>query len=213
MQAKNRQKGEEDLIEKFTVAILLFFGVLPSLWARVDCTDQVSFELATCLHGMKRFGEAFPVMKAAAEQNNRGAQLVLADMYFSGEGTHRSFVKAIYWGERAFRSGARGAEKRLAGFYHEKKGSEEHYIGWLSAAAQHGDPGPMVWLGDLYAQEPSKFTNMCLSDFWYSRALNATQSPRAVEKLNAQTIIAVTAKLELVREKCVSAQATQLSTA
>jgi len=187
------------------VISVLFFNacLLCSFCARAELCDQSNLlDRAACLHGNQKFKEAFPLMEMEAKKGEKGAQLILADMYFSGEGTKANFSKAIYWAEMAFFAKARGAAKRLAGFYSVKKSNIAKRIGWLSVSAQEGDPYSMIQLAEEFYKKGSASDDQCLAFYWYDKAVFTTNLEVTIDKLNAETLAQVNLKLKTARGNC-----------
>jgi len=121
-----------------TVAIVIF----PATLNAIELIDQSS--------------NVFKFQQKLADNGNVHAQYKLASMYEVGDGVASSFDKALYWYERAAKSGLKKAEHRSTYLMVKELGFDKKlHSDWLSsvrADANNRKPDAMLLLGQLYRQ-------------------------------------------------------------
>jgi hypothetical protein len=190
-------------MQKMIFCLLFNVCLLWSFGARAELCDQSKLlDRAVCLHGNQKFKEAFSLMESEAKKGEKGAQLILADMYFSGEGTTPNFSKAVYWAKMAYFAKARGAAKRLAGFYSLNKNNLTKRIGWLSVSSQEGDPNSMLQLAEEFDKKNLTSDDQCLAFYWYDKAIFTSNLEVTIDKLNPETLAQINLKIKTVKRNC-----------
>ena len=102
-----------------------------------------SFDKALRLNDAGKYGEAFPLMKQAAEAGNARAMSLLGGMYLMGRGSPENGNEAERWLRRAMAEGDADAASLLGMAYATGKAGIRQNIALakelLKAAAAHGD--------------------------------------------------------------------------
>ena len=103
-----------------------------------------------------QFSNVFKFQQKLADSGNVYAQYKLASMYESGEGVATSLDKALYWYDRAARSGLKKAEHRNTYLMVKELGfNKRMHSDWLSSIkteANNHKSDAMLLLGQLYKQ-------------------------------------------------------------
>ena len=98
----------------------------------------------------------FKFQQKMADNGNVNAQYKLASMYESGEGVATSLDKALYWYDRAAKSGLKKAEHRNTYLTVKELGfNKKVHSDWLDSVkteANNNKPDAMLLLGQLYRQ-------------------------------------------------------------
>ena len=107
----------------FFVFILLLGTMAPfALAGDKDAAKKCRF-----LYSQKKYKEAFPYCKRAAENGDAEAQLRLGGMYAFGEGVRKDFAKAMKWYRKAAEQGIAGAQNSLGVMYFLGHGVKKDY--------------------------------------------------------------------------------------
>ena len=121
-----------------TVAIVVF----PVTLNAIELIDQSS--------------NVFKFQQKLADNGNVQAQYKLALMYEVGEGVVSSLDKALYWYDRAAKSGLKKAERRSTYLMVKERGfNKKTHSDWLNSVkteASDHKPDAMLLLGQLYRQ-------------------------------------------------------------
>ncbi|MCK5396276.1 MAG: sel1 repeat family protein [Gammaproteobacteria bacterium] len=98
----------------------------------------------------------FKFQKKLADKGNVHAQYKLASMYETGEGVDLSIDNALYWYDRAAKSGLKKAEHRNTYLMIKEHGyNKKMHAAWLDSVksdANDQKPEAMLLLGQLYRQ-------------------------------------------------------------
>ena len=69
------------------------------------------------------------------------SQIILASMYYEGQGTPKNYKKALYWLEKSAKQGHARPQYRLGIMYYEGQGTPKNYkkaLYWYEKAANKG---------------------------------------------------------------------------
>ena len=105
----------------------------------------------------KRYSEAAPLLRKAAEQNNNNAQYWIGVCYERGYGVNKNINEAMKWFQKSAEQGNLGAQYKLGALYEENRNYDEAGK-WYYIAAERGDDRAQYSLGRLYVihQNPSE---------------------------------------------------------
>ncbi len=105
------------------------------------------------LYAQKRYEEAIPYLKRAAEQGCSDAQFRLGYCCNYGKGVTKDYNEAVKWYRKAVEQGHVKAQYRLGGCYYYGRGVTEDYyeaVKWYRRAAEQGYAPAQLKLGDCY---------------------------------------------------------------
>lgn len=94
------------------------------------------------LYEQKKYGEAMPFIREAAEAGHKDGMTVLGAMYLFGRGVEHDGQKAEYWLKRAAGSGQVDAQSILGIMYATGQGVPRNIAGakeWLTRVSEAGD--------------------------------------------------------------------------
>ena len=93
---------------------LFLFSLLLSLGSYAqDSSAEQMFKTGESLYKDKKFVEALPYIKDAANSGHAEAQFNLGLMYFNGDGVTKDDVKAVKWFRKAANQGDEDAKEFL----------------------------------------------------------------------------------------------------
>ncbi|MFQ5560464.1 MAG: tetratricopeptide repeat protein [Nitrospinota bacterium] len=94
--------------------ILLSFFIMPFHAGATD--DQ--YQKGKTLYDEKKYEEAYPFFKKAADKGNSDAMMHLGKMFFNGWGVKHNHDTAKEWHKKAAELGNEESKKKLANFAH-----------------------------------------------------------------------------------------------
>ncbi len=108
-----------------------------------------------------------------AEQGNSDAQLILAKMYFFGQGVPKDSDQAMTWFKASAVQGDRDAQFFLGSMYLLPEKDITEGLKWIRMSADQGMPDAQFLLGMAYLQGKGVSPDMIQADMWLQLA--ATQ--------------------------------------
>ena len=136
----------------FVLALPLLLAFAPD--ARAQSAEEITLQ-AIKFYEQKRYTEAAPLFRQAAEQGNFGAQAILGMMYAEGKGVRQDDKKAAEWYRKAAEQGESLAQMKLGWMYLKGKGVKQDYkkaAEWYRKAAEQGYAVAQYNLGLLYEE-------------------------------------------------------------
>lgn len=138
--------------------------------------SDLNFELGLAAYENNDFEKTFTILMPLAKAGNLEAQILIADLYFSGLGVERDVAEAAKWYRPSAEQGNPVAQNNLASCIADE--NPEKAIKWLIASAEQDFPFAQYALGDIYSGEIDYFPNDSVKKFrsdslalkWYHEA-------------------------------------------
>ena len=124
-------------------------------------------------YNAKRYDEALPLMKEAAEMGEPDALCGLALMYEYGRGVEKDLKASVALFREAAEKGAARGQFNLGFVYYHGRGVEKDYnqaFLWYRKAAEQGHPRAQNELGDLYYYGRGVLGDDGQAAHWYRKA-------------------------------------------
>lgn len=129
----------------------LLLAVMPACTQNEECIPTY----LTAAYLTKNWKAVYRSCLPLAEQGDAGAQFILGEMYYNGEGVARDYVRAMSWFRQAAEQGLMQAQGMLGLMYEDGLGINENHIAaykWYSLAAVQGDEKVSEWIDQLEKQ-------------------------------------------------------------
>jgi TPR repeat protein len=154
--------------------LLLLFMTLMSLTAFAQSADKL-YDEGKKLYDAKKYTEAFPKLKSAAEKGHKKAQYRLGRCYEKGRGTAENEKLAFQWYEKSAAQGYAKGQYQLAKCYKDGEGVEKDkkkaFELFSKAAAQENADAEYA-LGKCYLKGKGTASDEAKAKRWLSRAVN-----------------------------------------
>ena len=115
------------------------------------------YDEALAYYSAKKYRNAFPVMREAAQLGEKNAMALLGSMYLMGQGTYENGEEALKWLHKAVASGQTDAVGVLGMAYATGKGkvkkNKKLALEFLNKAAEHGDQQSVKMLDMIQKKE------------------------------------------------------------
>lgn len=125
------------------------------------------------LPNKEMLGNAFKLLKSAAEKGHIYAMHDLAIHYKRGTNTEVNYNEAFEWYMIAAKLGFAGSQNNLGDMYESGQGVKQSYadaVYWYTQAAMQGEPTAYLSLGNLYMKGLGVKKNLVESAFWFTLA-------------------------------------------
>jgi TPR repeat protein len=144
----------------------------------------------------KRYSEAVPLLRKAAERNNPIAQYWLGACLEEGNGVNQDQTEAVKWYRKAADQGDSSAQTRLGICYIRGIGLRENKpeaVKWFFKAADQEDKAALYWLGICYRFGLGVDIDINEAVKWYRKAADqgAEEAKEALEELGYYTDLSV----------------------
>ena len=136
---------------------------------------RISFERAESLYKEKKYDEAAPLYREAAEGGIPEAQHRLAYMYYNGLGVEKNKEEYVRLNTLAAEQGYGPAEFSLASAYQlgfDIEGSREKAVYWYKRAAEHGNVKAALYIGYYYETGYGVGISLPEAMIWWKRAVD-----------------------------------------
>ena len=132
--------------------------------------------LCPCAHAQQDEAarSRFLAEEAKAKQGDAGAQLMLGDCYYRGDGVAKDFVEAVKWYRKAAAQGDASAQSNLGVCYGSGEGVEKdsvEAVKWLRKAVAQGDAHAQYNLGVCYENGDGVAKDSVEAVKWYRKAV------------------------------------------
>jgi TPR repeat protein len=131
------------------------------------------FEDAVAAYQKGDYATALRLVRPLANQGNAGAQAVVGDMYFNGEGVPQDYAEAAKWYRLAANQGNAIGQKNLGFMYHSGRGmphNDAEAVKWYRLAADQGYAGAQNNLGASYFAGRGVPKDYVLAYMWFNLA-------------------------------------------
>ena len=126
------------MLSKLVSKLSSYFDTLQNKSRAVQLYDE-----ALAYYGAKKYRNAFPVMREAAQLGDKNAMALLGSMYLLGQGTFENGDESLKWLHKAVDAGQTDAIGVLGMAYATGKGKVQRNrtlaLDYLNQAAQLGD--------------------------------------------------------------------------
>ena len=127
--------------------ILLFVSLFVAIVCMAQSADKL-YEEGKRLYDEKKYEQAFPLLKKAAEKGHRKAQYRVGRCYDKGNGVEEDNKTAFTWYEKAAKQDHAKAQYQLARYYMKGKGGvavdTEKAAKLLKKALKNGNSGKKI---------------------------------------------------------------------
>jgi TPR repeat protein len=133
------------------------------------------FERAEALYNEKKYAEAAPLYREAADGGIPEAQHRLAYMYYNGRGVEKNKEEYVRLNTLAAEQGYGPAEFSLASAYQlgfDVEGSREKAVYWYKRAAEHGNVKAALYIGYYYETGYGVEISLPEAMKWWKRAVD-----------------------------------------
>jgi TPR repeat protein/serine/threonine protein kinase len=125
------------------------------------------------LYDAKRYDEAFPLVKRAAESGHARSQSALGWMYDNGKGVAQDYTQAVYWFRKAADQGDAHGESNLGVMYENGQAVKQDYaqaVSWYRKAADQGAAYAEAHLGSMYQHGRGVAQDYGQAVSWYRKS-------------------------------------------
>jgi TPR repeat protein len=119
------------------------------------------------------FTQAAVLCREVAEQGYPKAQLMLGELYDSGDGVPQDYAQAAFWYRKAAEQGDADAQFNLGRLYHKGRGvprDDTQSAFWFRKAAEQGNAEAQYLLGLRYALGDDVAQDYTQAAVWYRKA-------------------------------------------
>ena len=170
--------------------------------------------LCPCAHAQQDEAarSRFLAEEAKAKQGDAGAQFMLGDCYYRGEGVEKDFAEAVKWYRKAAEQGNANAHSNLAQLmlgvcYKNGIGVAKDYaeaVKWYRKAAEQGDADAQYMLGGCYRDGEGVEKDFVEAYAWWNLASATQKAPgksRDIleKKMSPQQVAAAQARTKELR--------------
>ena len=170
--------------DRFSNIYELYTALYGKLTAEVISAKE-AYDTARELYDEKRYEEATPYLKVAADAANSIAMYMLGDIYSSSEDASVNYSKAIKWLKKAIDAGSVSAINKLGDIYRNGNRTFQDYdraLELYNMAANRNNSKAMNNLGDMYRYGYGVTQNYDRAIEWYQKAADANL-PEALKNL------------------------------
>lgn len=135
------------------------------------------------LYDEKKYDEAFPKLKTAAEKGHKKAQYRLGRCYDKGHGVTEDDHQAFLWYEKSAAQGFAKAQYQMGKSYKNGEGVEENRekaVYYFTLAAKQENADGELALGKAYMKGKGVAQNQREAKKWLSRAVNNPKGGKEV---------------------------------
>lgn len=132
--------------------LIMLFALTFSMAVGAQNVDKL-YKEGKALYDTKKYKEAFPKLKTAAEKGHKKAQYRLGRCYAKGRGTAKNTTLAFQWYSKSAAQGHAKAQYRLGKCYMKGKGTQvdqKKAVYWLKKSVSSSDKGSEI-LAELRA--------------------------------------------------------------
>lgn len=162
--------------------LLFMLMAMISLTASAQSADKL-YEEGKKLYEAKKYADAFPKLKAAAEKGHKKAQYQLGRCYDKGRGTAENDQLAFQWYEKSANQGYAKAQYQLGDCYKDgdgvKKDKKKAFELFKKAAAQENADAEYA-LGKCYLKGKGVAADKEQAKKWLKRAVNNEKGGKAI---------------------------------
>jgi uncharacterized protein len=154
------------------------------------------------------YAVALKEWRPLAEAGDIGAQVVLGNMYFDGNGVNQDNAEAINWYRLAAEQGDTSTQERLGSYYlfdHHGVRDFKEAVKWLKLAAEKGNANAQFNLGIAHAKGKGATQHNVIAHMWWNISasnghnlggierdnLADKMTPQAIEKAQALAAVCI----------------------
>lgn len=155
----------------FVVLCTLYF-VLP-LSASAQSADRL-YEQGKTLYDQKKYTEAVPKLRAAAEKGHKKAQYRLGKCYDKGHGVEEDDQKAFQWYQKAAAQDYHKGLYELGRCYRKGKGvpkDNKRAFELFTKAAKQDNGEAQLDLGECYLKGKGTTADPAKAKYWFNKAI------------------------------------------
>ena len=155
----------------FVVLCTLYF-VLP-LSASAQSADRL-YEQGKTLYDQKKYTEAVPKLRAAAEKGHKKAQYRLGKCYDKGHGVEEDDQKAFQWYQKAAAQDYHKGLYELGRCYRKGKGvpkDNKRAFELFTKAAKQDNGEAQLALGECYLKGKGTTADPAKAKYWFNKAI------------------------------------------
>jgi hypothetical protein len=133
------------------------------------------YEQGKALYDAKKYTEAFPKLKTAAEKGHKKAQYRLGRCYDKGNGVTENDTTAFSWYMKSAAQGYAKAQFQVGKSYKNGEGVEKNRktaVEWFSKAAKQNNGEAQLALGKAYLKGKGIEADADKAKTWLKRAVN-----------------------------------------
>jgi len=150
-------------------------------------TADELYQEGKALYDAKSYKEAFPKLKAAAEQGHKKAQYRMGRCYDKGNGVREDDEQAFAWYSKAAAQGHAKSQYQLGKSYKNGEGVDKDYnkaFYYYSLAAKQGNGDAQLALGKCYLKGRGTAADQAKALEWFQKAVkNEKDGTEVIEKL------------------------------
>ena len=132
------------------------------------------YEEGKALYDAKKYSEAFPKLKIAAEKGHKKAQYRLGRCYDKGNGVREDNKEAFSWYLKSAERGFAKAQYQVGKSYKNGEGVEEDRVKafqYFTKAAKQGNGEAQLALGKCYMKGKGTEADMDKAKSWFMKAV------------------------------------------
>ena len=126
--------------------LIMLFALTVCMAVGAQNADKL-YKEGKALYDAKKYTEAFPKLKTAAEKGHKKAQYRLGRCYDKGRGTAKNTTLAFQWYSKSAAQGHAKAQYRLGKCYMKGKGTpadQKKAVYWFKKAVSNADGGSEI---------------------------------------------------------------------
>ncbi len=154
--------------------LLFMLMALVSLTASAQSADKL-YDQGKSLYDAKKYTEAFPKLKAAAEKGHKKAQYRVGKCYEKGRGVEEDEKMAFQWYEKSAKQGYHKGQYELGDCYKDGEGvakNKKLAFEWFKKAAAQENAEAEYALGKCYMKGRGVASDQNQAKKWFKRAVN-----------------------------------------
>lgn len=154
--------------------LVLMLMALVSLSAGAQSAEKL-YDQGKELYDQKKYTEAFPKLKAAAEKGHKKAQYRVGKCYEKGRGVNENEKLAFQWYEKSAKQGYHKGQYELGDCYKDGEGvakNKKLAFEWFKKAAAQENAEAEYALGKCYMKGRGVASNQADARKWFKRAVN-----------------------------------------
>lgn len=143
------------------------------------------YEEGKALYDAKKYSEAFPKLKTAAEKGHKKAQYRLGRCYDKGHGVKEDNAKAFEWYFKSAERGFAKAQYQVGKSYKNGEGVEEDRVKafqYFTKAAKQGNGEAQLALGKCYLKGKGTTEDKEKAKSWFMKAVKNEKDGEEIVK-------------------------------
>ena len=153
---------------------ITFLMLLVCMLAGAQSADKL-YEEGKALYDAKKYTQAVPKLKAAAEKGHKKAQYRLGYCYDKGKGVTEDDKQAFYWYGKAAAQGHPKAQYQLGRCYKKGEGTAKDpvkAVKYFTLSAKQGNADAQYALGKCYLKGSGVAADKAKAKTWFLKAVN-----------------------------------------